>query len=244
MLRRRRQACQAVRSLSPQPKQSVHVNRRLSSASGARQDGTPTDEIGRRCYSNPIRWGTVDSNFWCVPSSITHTMWLSMCMCCGLFAPTQFQFECCETVTIHDNKKRKNKKVFIRNVAKNMKLLWKVAQIVRKKVLVDTFQKIDGGTGCGVGQRRQGSCQERIALSGQQEPTTSRWRSGSGARGRARSPPSQRGITSRLMRSRQRRCLRRFEFPLRFVQYMSRCLASLVYGTATFRDAAGRLLCG
>ena len=25
----------------------------------------------------------------------SHTMWLSMCMCCGLFAPTQFQFECC-----------------------------------------------------------------------------------------------------------------------------------------------------
>ena len=36
-----------------------------------------------------------DSNFWCVQSSITHTMWLLMCMCCGLFAPTQFHFECC-----------------------------------------------------------------------------------------------------------------------------------------------------
>ena len=33
-----------------------------------------------------------DSNFWCVQSSITHTIWPSMC--CGLFAPTQFQFEC------------------------------------------------------------------------------------------------------------------------------------------------------
>ena len=22
-------------------------------------------------------------------------MWPSMCTCCGLFAPTQFQFECC-----------------------------------------------------------------------------------------------------------------------------------------------------
>ena len=25
----------------------------------------------------------------------SHTMWLSMCMCCGLFVPTQFHFECC-----------------------------------------------------------------------------------------------------------------------------------------------------
>ena len=25
----------------------------------------------------------------------SHTMWPSMCMCCGLFAPTQFHFECC-----------------------------------------------------------------------------------------------------------------------------------------------------
>ena len=24
----------------------------------------------------------------------SHTMWLSMCMCCGLFVPTEFQFEC------------------------------------------------------------------------------------------------------------------------------------------------------
>ena len=36
-----------------------------------------------------------DSNFWCVQSSITHTMWPYMCMCCGLFAPTHFHFECC-----------------------------------------------------------------------------------------------------------------------------------------------------
>ena len=36
-----------------------------------------------------------DSNFWCVQSSITHTMWPYMCMCCSLFAPTQFHFECC-----------------------------------------------------------------------------------------------------------------------------------------------------
>ena len=27
-----------------------------------------------------------------VPS---HTMWPCMCMCCGLFVPTQFHFECC-----------------------------------------------------------------------------------------------------------------------------------------------------
>ena len=25
----------------------------------------------------------------------SHTMWPSMCLCCGLFAPTQFQLECC-----------------------------------------------------------------------------------------------------------------------------------------------------
>ena len=36
-----------------------------------------------------------DSNSWCVQSSITHTMWSYMCMCCGLFVPTEFQFECC-----------------------------------------------------------------------------------------------------------------------------------------------------
>ena len=35
------------------------------------------------------------SNFWCVQSSITHTMWPCMCLCCGLFVPTQFHFECC-----------------------------------------------------------------------------------------------------------------------------------------------------
>ena len=26
---------------------------------------------------------------------LSHTMWLYMCLCCGLFAPTQFHFECC-----------------------------------------------------------------------------------------------------------------------------------------------------
>ena len=36
-----------------------------------------------------------DSNFWCVQSSITHTIWPYMCLCCGLFVPTEFQFECC-----------------------------------------------------------------------------------------------------------------------------------------------------
>ena len=25
----------------------------------------------------------------------SHTVWPSMCMCCGLFAPTQFHVECC-----------------------------------------------------------------------------------------------------------------------------------------------------
>ena len=25
----------------------------------------------------------------------SHTMWPYMCMCCGLFVPTQFHFECC-----------------------------------------------------------------------------------------------------------------------------------------------------
>ena len=25
----------------------------------------------------------------------SHTMWPHMCMCCGLFAPTQYHFECC-----------------------------------------------------------------------------------------------------------------------------------------------------
>ena len=34
-----------------------------------------------------------DSNFWCVQSSITHNVY--MCLCCGLFVPTQFHFECC-----------------------------------------------------------------------------------------------------------------------------------------------------
>ena len=34
-----------------------------------------------------------DSNFWC--SKFNHTQWPYMCMCCGLFAPTQFHSECC-----------------------------------------------------------------------------------------------------------------------------------------------------
>ena len=25
----------------------------------------------------------------------SHTMWPYMCLCCGLFVPTQFHFECC-----------------------------------------------------------------------------------------------------------------------------------------------------
>ena len=25
----------------------------------------------------------------------SHTMWPCMCLCCGLFVPTQFHFECC-----------------------------------------------------------------------------------------------------------------------------------------------------
>ena len=25
----------------------------------------------------------------------SHTLWPYMCLCCGLFVPTQFQFECC-----------------------------------------------------------------------------------------------------------------------------------------------------
>ena len=26
----------------------------------------------------------------------SHTMWPYMCLCCGLFVPTQFRFECCD----------------------------------------------------------------------------------------------------------------------------------------------------
>ena len=35
-----------------------------------------------------------DSNFWCVQSSMTHNVAVHG-MCCGLFIPTQFHFECC-----------------------------------------------------------------------------------------------------------------------------------------------------
>ena len=31
----------------------------------------------------------------CVFKVQSHTMWVYMCLCCGLFAPTQFHFECC-----------------------------------------------------------------------------------------------------------------------------------------------------
>ena len=33
-----------------------------------------------------------------VRSGFNHTMWLCICLCCGLFAPTQFQFECCRVL--------------------------------------------------------------------------------------------------------------------------------------------------
>ena len=46
-------------------------------------------------FSSSRNFFSNDSNFWCVQSSITHTLWPYMCMCCGLFAPTQFHFECC-----------------------------------------------------------------------------------------------------------------------------------------------------
>ena len=46
----------------------------------------------RRCENKIF---SNDSNFWCVQSSITHTKWPYMCLCCCLFVPTKFQFECC-----------------------------------------------------------------------------------------------------------------------------------------------------
>ena len=48
-----------------------------------------------------------------------------MCVCCGLFAPTQFQFECCGV--LDDSRKHiLICKIFMRDLCKNMKPLWKV----------------------------------------------------------------------------------------------------------------------
>ena len=33
----------------------------------------------------------------------SYAMRLYLCMCCGLFAPTQFHFECCVSLMIHEN---------------------------------------------------------------------------------------------------------------------------------------------
>ena len=67
--------------------------------------GSDAQNVSYTCFffglktNRTIRWLTPsavslrkDSNFWCVQSSITHTMWLYMCMCCGLFVPTQIPF--------------------------------------------------------------------------------------------------------------------------------------------------------
>ena len=61
-------------------------------------------------------------------------MWPYMCMCCGLFAPHNSILHVVVSVTIQDNKKTNFIYIFVffyKNVAKNMKPLWKVVQIVR-----------------------------------------------------------------------------------------------------------------
>ena len=53
-------------------------------------------------------------------------MWPSMCMCCRLFAPTQFHFECCG---VFDDSRIY---IFIcRKCSKKHENLWKVVEIVR-----------------------------------------------------------------------------------------------------------------
>ena len=54
----------------------------------------------------------------------SNTMWSYMCMCCGLFAPTQFQFECCGFR--EDSWWHLYIYIYARDVAKHMKPLWKV----------------------------------------------------------------------------------------------------------------------
>ena len=63
-------------------------------------------------------------------------------MCCGLFAPTQFHFECCGV--FDDSRKLFFKNsiyiyiyilhiyIYYQKCSKNMKTLWKVVQVVRK----------------------------------------------------------------------------------------------------------------
>ena len=59
-----------------------------------------------------------DSNFWCVQSSITHTMWPNMCLCCGLFVRLHnSNSNVAVSLTIHDDTE---------DVCKNMKPLRKV----------------------------------------------------------------------------------------------------------------------
>ena len=52
-----------------------------------------------------------------VSSKFNHTQWPYMCMCCGLFAPTQFHSEYVVSVTIHDGM-YKSIYIYVRDVAK------------------------------------------------------------------------------------------------------------------------------